>query len=198
MNEFGASIWSTAVLLFFLMDPLGNIPILLSVLKRYSEKKQRKIIIRECLIAFVILNIFLFFGYKILEFLNLQQESVTIAGGIILLIIGIRMIFPKPEGIMGSTGDEEPMLVPIAIPMIAGPSVLAFLILMAKNEPGHLGTSFISLTVAWLSSAVIMILAPYLYKVLRNRGLKAIERLMGMILVIMAVQMLINGIQLLF
>lgn len=198
MDEFGASIWSTAVLLFFLMDPLGNIPILLSVLKQYDEKKQRKVIIRECLIAFVILNIFLFFGYKILDFLDLQQESVTIAGGIILLIIGIRMIFPKPEGIMGSSGDDEPMLVPIAIPMIAGPSVLAFLILMAKNEPGHIGTSFISLTVAWVLSAIIMILAPYLHKFLRNRGLKAIERLMGMILVIMAVQMLINGIQLLF
>ncbi|TQD39473.1 MarC family protein [Haloflavibacter putidus] len=198
MDEFGASIWSTAVLLFFLMDPLGNIPILLSVLKQYNEKEQRKIIIRECLIAFLILNIFLFFGYKILEFLDLQKESVTIAGGIILLIIGIRMIFPKPEGVMGATGDEAPILVPIAIPMIAGPSVLAFLILMAKNEPGHLGTSFASLTIAWVLSAIIMILAPHLHKILKNRGLKAIERLMGMILVIMAVQMVINGIKLLF
>lgn len=198
MDDLGGSIWSAAVLLFFLMDPLGNIPVLLSVLKGLSPKRQRFIIIRELLIALGVLIIFLFGGQSLLNFLHLQQESVTIAGGIILLIIGLRMIFPHPEGIMGKQTDGEPFIVPIAIPMIAGPSVLAMLILMTKNEPDQLSNWFFALLFAWAITALLLLISPFLYKILRDRGLKAIERLMGMILVMMAVQMLINGIRILF
>ena len=198
MDDLGGSIWSAAVLLFFLMDPLGNIPVLLSVLKGVSPKRQRFIIIRELLIALVILVIFLFAGQSLLDFLHLQQESVTIAGGIILLIIGLRLIFPRPEGIMGEQADGEPFIVPIAIPMIAGPSVLAMLILMTKNEPKQLNNWFFALLIAWAISAILLLSAPFLYRILGERGLKAIERLMGMILVMMAVQMLINGVKILF
>ena len=198
MDDLGGSILSAAVLLFFLMDPLGNIPVLLSVLKGVSPKRQRFIIIRELLIALVILVIFLFAGQSLLDFLHLQQESVTIAGGIILLIIGLRLIFPRPEGIMGEQPDGEPFIVPIAIPMIAGPSVLAMLILMTKNEPEQLNNWFFALLIAWAISAILLLSAPFLYRILGERGLKAIERLMGMILVMMAVQMLINGVKILF
>jgi len=198
MNDLGGSIWSAAVLLFFLMDPLGNIPVLLSVLKDVSPKRQRFIIIRELFIALLILMIFLFGGQSLLTFLHLQQESVTIAGGIILLIIGLRLIFPRPEGVMGKQIDGEPFIVPIAIPMIAGPSVLAMLILMTKNEPEQLNNWFFAVLIAWGISAILLLTAPFLYRILRERGLKAIERLMGMILVMMAVQMLINGIKILF
>lgn len=198
MNDLGGSIWSAAVLLFFLMDPLGNIPVLLSVLKGISPKRQRIIIIRELLIALVILVIFLFGGQSLLNFLHLQQESVTIAGGIILLIIGLRLIFPRSDGVMGKQPDGEPFIVPIAIPMIAGPSVLAMLILMTKNEPEQLSNWFFALLIAWTITALLLLAAPFLYRILRERGLKAIERLMGMILVMMAVQMLINGIRILF
>jgi multiple antibiotic resistance protein len=188
---------SAAVLLFFLMDPLGNIPVILSVLKGIPPKRQRYIIFRELLIALGILLIFLFSGEALLNFLHLQQESVTIAGGIILLIIGLRMIFPKPGGIMGNTDDEEPFIVPIAIPMIAGPSVLAMLILMTKNSSEGTVHWLWALLVAWGISSVILLSAPFLFKILKSRGLKAIERLMGMILVMMAVQMLINGLKIL-
>ena len=198
MNDLGGSIWSAAVLLFFLMDPLGNIPVLLSVLKGISPKRQRIIIFRELLIALVILVIFLFGGQSLLNFLHLQQESVTIAGGIILLIIGLRLIFPRSDGVMGKQPDGEPFIVPIAIPMIAGPSVLAMLILMTKNEPEQLSNWFFALLIAWTITALLLLAAPFLYRILRERGLKAIERLMGMILVMMAVQMLINGIRILF
>lgn len=198
MNDLGGSIWSAAVLLFFLMDPLGNIPVLLSVLKGISPRRQRIIIIRELLIALVILVIFLFGGQSLLNFLHLQQESVTIAGGIILLIIGLRLIFPRSDGVMGKQPDGEPFIVPIAIPMIAGPSVLAMLILMTKNEPEQLSNWFFALLIAWAITALLLLAAPFLYRILRERGLKAIERLMGMILVMMAVQMLINGIRILF
>jgi len=197
MGELGNSILSAAVLLFFLMDPLGNIPVLLSVLKGIDPKRQRFIIARELAIALVILIIFLFAGKPLLNFLHLQQETVTISGGIILLIIGLRMIFPKPEGIMGANPDGEPFLVPIAIPLIAGPSVLAMLILMTQNNPNNTINWLLALFIAWASSAVILLAAPFLLKVLKHRGLTALERLMGMLLVMMAVQMLINGIRIL-
>lgn len=198
MNNLGGSILSAAVLLFFLMDPIGNIPVLLSVLKGIAPKRQRFIIIRELLIALVILIIFLFGGQNLLTFLHLQQESVTISGGIVLLIIGLRLIFPREEGVMGVQADGEPFIVPIAIPMIAGPSVLAMLILMTKNEPQYTINWLYALLLAWSSSALILLCAPFFYKILKERGLKAIERLMGMILVMMAVQMLINGVKILF
>lgn len=197
MVEIGNSVLSAAVLLFFLMDPLGNIPVLLSVLKGIDPKRQRIIILREVCIALVILIIFLFMGKPLLNFLHLQQEAVTISGGIILLIIGLRMIFPKAEGIMGHQPDGEPFLVPIAIPLIAGPSVLAMLILMTQSNPGNMINWFMAVVLAWISTAVILLTAPYLLRVLKLKGLTALERLMGMLLVMMAVQMLINGIRIL-
>jgi multiple antibiotic resistance protein len=189
----GNSIWSAAVLLFLLMDPIGNIPILLAVLKGIDLKRQRTIIIRELLIALGILVFFIFTGRPLLNFMHLQKEAVTIAGGIILLIIGLRMIFPKPEGVMGQTPGGEPFLVPIAIPMVAGPSVLSMLILMTQGGPGNRMSLLLSLVIAWVMSFLIMLVAPALIKVLKERGLIALERFMGMILVMMAVQMLLDG-----
>ena len=197
MVEIGGSILSAAVLLFFLMDPIGNIPVLLAVLKGIDPKRQRLIIIRELLIALVILVIFLFAGRPLLNFLHLQEEAVTISGGIILLIIGLRMIFPKPEGIMGHQPTGEPFIVPIAIPLIAGPSVLAMLILMTQSNPGNMTNWLLAVVLAWLFSSVILMAAPILLRILKERGLIALERLMGMILVMMAVQMLINGFRIL-
>ena len=189
----GNSIWSAAVLLFFLMDPIGNIPVLLAVLKGIESRRQRVIIIRELLIALGILLVFLVAGKPMLNFLHLQQEAVTIAGGIILLIIGLRMIFPKPEGVMGQAPGGEPFLVPIAIPMIAGPSVLSMLILMTEGSSGNRISLLFSLVIAWVMSFIILLVAPALIKVLKERGLIALERFMGMILVMMAVQMLLDG-----
>lgn len=198
MEDLGGSILSAAVLLFFLMDPLGNIPVMLSILKGIDPRRQRRIIARELLIALIILLVFLFAGKPLLQFLHLQQEAVTISGGIILLIIGLRMIFPNAEGLMGQQPDGEPFLVPIAIPMIAGPSVLAMLILMTQSTPGELINWFYSLIIAWFLTAIILLSAPVLLKLLKQRGLTALERLMGMVLVMMAVQMLINGFKILF
>ncbi|MDC6350894.1 MarC family protein [Zeaxanthinibacter sp. PT1] len=198
MDELGGSIWSAAVLLFLLMDPLGNIPLVLSVLKGIPAKRQRVIIARELLMALALLLLFLFLGKPLLRFLHLQQEAVTISGGLILLIIGLRMIFPKPEGIMGHQPGGEPFLVPIAIPMIAGPSVLAMLILMTQSGPAKMTNWFFAVLLAWGMSAVILLAAPILLRFLKERGLIAVERLMGMLLVMVAVQMLIDGFEVLF
>lgn len=193
--ESPSTIWSAAVLLLFVMDPLGNIPLFLSILKGTDPQRRRIIIIRELLIALGILMMFLFFGQGLLNFLHLDQESVTISGGIVLLIIGLRMIFPSREGVMGKQVDGEPFIVPLAIPLIAGPSALATLILMVNRDPGQMGQWVLALLVAWGTTAVILLFAPFLYKVLRDRGLSALERLMGMLLIMIAVQMLLNGIK---
>lgn len=193
---FNEQILSSAVVLFLVMDPLGNIPIFLSVLKDVDDKRRWKIILRELFIALGILLIFLFFGQNLLNLLHLQSESVSIAGGIILFLIGLKMIFPSRHGgVMGTNFDGEPLIVPLAIPLIAGPSALATLMLLVGTDPSNMLGWLSSLLIAWLSTAIILMLAPVFFKVLRRRGLAAMERLMGMILIMIAVQMLLNGIK---
>ena len=192
---FNAEIISSAVVLFFVMDPLGNIPIFLSLLKDIEPKRRWKIISRELLIALVILLIFLFFGQKLLSLLQLESESVSIAGGIILFIIGIRMVFPSRRGVMGDQLEGEPFIVPLAIPLIAGPSALATLMLLVNSDPTNMLNWLSVLMIAWTLTAVILLSAPIFYKILRRRGLAAIERLMGMILIMISVQMLVTGIK---
>ena len=191
---FNEAIISSAVVLFLVMDPLGNIPIFLSLLKDIEPKRRWKIISRELLIALVILLIFLFFGQRILDLLQLESESVSIAGGIILFIIGIRMVFPSRRGVMGDQLEGEPFIVPLAIPLIAGPSALATLMLLVNSDPDNMLNWLYVLLIAWVLTAVILLSAPIFYKILRKRGLAAIERLMGMILIMIAVQMFVNGI----
>ena len=195
MPEFNESVWSSAILLIFVMDPLGNIPLFLSLLKDFDEKRRRRIIIRELLIALAILMVFLFFGQSLLRTLSLEQESVTIAGGIVLMIIGLRMIFPTRDGVMGPQTAGEPFIVPLAIPLIAGPSALATLIVMVREDPEHMENWVFAVLIAWGVTATCLILAPFLYKILRVRGLTALERLMGMLLIMIAVQMVLSGIK---
>ena len=196
MFEQGTSVFSAAVVLFFVMDPLGNAPLFLSLLKDIEPKRRRWIIIRELLIALAIMLAFLFFGQNLLNLLELEQESVTIAGGIVLMIIGLRMIFPTKEGVMGDQGGGEPFIVPLAIPLVAGPSALATLILMVRSEPEALGGKWLlALLLAWGAASLVLSSAPFLYGMLKERGLSALERLMGMLLIMIAVQMLVNGLQ---
>lgn len=194
MLELSESVWSAALILLFVMDPLGNIPLFLTLLKNVEERRRRIIIVRELLAALVILLTFLFLGQPLLDFLHLQRESVAIAGGIVLLIIGIRMVFPTKEGVMGATPQGEPFIVPLAIPLIAGPSALATLILMVRSDPEQMLNWLAALLIAWSATAVLLLMAPVLYRILRERGLIAIERLMGMLLIMIAVQMFLDGI----
>lgn len=177
------------------MDPLGNTPLFLSLLKDLPAKRRRYIIARELLIALGIMLTFLFFGQGLLNLLELEQESVTIAGGIVLMIIGLRMVFPTKDGVMGDQTGGEPFIVPLAIPLIAGPSALATLILMVHSDPNALGKWISALMLAWGSAALVLSAAPFLYSLLKERGLSALERLMGMLLIMIAVQMLLNGLQ---
>ncbi len=187
------TIASAALLLFLILDPLGNIPVFLSMLRRLTPERQRVVLARELLIALLVLMGFLWAGKYALEVMHLRQESVAIAGGIVLFLIGIRMIFPPPEGLMGEIPDGEPFIVPMAIPLVAGPSGMAAVMLMGSNEPDRLWGWSLALMIAWGATAAILFSATSLYKLLGARALTAIERLMGMLLVAISVQMLLDG-----
>ncbi|MBW3550197.1 MAG: YhgN family NAAT transporter [Proteobacteria bacterium] len=188
-----SEIVSAALLLFLILDPLGNIPVFLSLLRNLPPERQRIVLARELLIALAVLMLFLWGGKYALEVMHLRQESVSIAGGIVLFLIGIRMIFPPPEGLMGEIPDGEPFIVPMAIPLVAGPSGMAAVMLMGSNDPGRLLDWSLALLLAWAVTAAILFCAPLLYKLLGRRALTAIERLMGMLLVAISVQMFLDG-----
>lgn len=189
------TIASAALLLFLILDPLGNIPVFLSLLRGLPPARQRVVLLRELLIALAVLLVFLWAGRYALQAMHLRQESVSIAGGIVLFLIGIRMIFPPPEGLMGELPEGEPFIVPMAIPMIAGPSGMAAVMLMGSQEPTRMGAWSLALLLAWAGTAAILFSATYLYKWLGQRALMALERLMGMLLVAISVQMLLDGVR---
>lgn len=186
---------SAVVTLFLVMDPLGNIPLFLSVLKSVRVERRRVVVLRELALAFIVLALFLFSGNALLRFLGLEQEAVSIAGGIVLFLIALRMIFPAEGAAQGETLEGEPFLVPLAIPLIAGPSALATLLLIQQTAGFSTPTLLLALTIAWGLTAIILLSSTVVFRVLGARGLIAVERLMGMLLVMVAVQMLMNGIK---
>jgi MarC family membrane protein len=185
---------SAALLLFLILDPLGNIPVFLGLLKPLPPARRRLVLARELLIALVVLLGFMWGGKYVLEAMHLRQESVSIAGGIVLFLIGLKMIFPSAEGMFGDLPDGEPFIVPMAIPLVAGPSGMAAVMLLGSQDPGRMGDWTLALVLAWLGTAVLLFSATFLYKVLGMRVLVAVERLMGMLLVAISVQMLLDGV----
>lgn len=186
---------TVAVTLFLVMDPIGNIPIFLSLLREMPPRRRLWVIARELLFAYIVLVVFLFFGQSLLNLFGLESESIQIAAGIILFIIALRMIFPIKGGVMGEDVEGEPFFVPLAVPLVAGPSTLAILLLLVRSDPGRMMDWFVAMTCAWLVSTLILFLANSLYRLLGRRGLIALERLMGMLLVTMAVQMFLDGVR---
>jgi MarC family membrane protein len=193
--ENSMSTLSAGLLLFLIMDPLGNVPLFLSLLRNVDPKRRQLVLARELVIALVVLFVFLFGGRYLLRVLQLKQESVSIAGGIVLFLIGVRMVFPPKEGIFGG-GDptREPFIVPMAIPGIAGPSAVAAVMLLANSHPGRAVDWSVALFLAWLATAVILLSSTYLFRYLGTSVLIAVERLMGMLLVALSVQMFLDGV----
>ncbi len=185
---------STAILLFMIMDPLGNLPIFLSVLNTVPEERRRVVLIREMIISLIVMLVFLFIGGHLMNLMGLRQESVAIGGGLVLMLIALRMIFPSKEGVLGPQPDGEPFIVPLAIPLTAGPSILAALMVMTHQFPGHPIQWLTAIFLAWGATATIMLFSGRLLKILGKKGIIAMERLMGMILVILSVQLLLDGI----
>jgi len=185
---------SIFIMLFLIMDPFGNIPVFLSILDKVKQERRRKVLIRELFLALIVIIGSVLGGKQIIAFLGLNQESISIAGGIILFLIAIRMIYPFQIFDIKSEAETEPFLVPLAVPLIAGPSLMAVLLLFSSNESGILSTLLLASILAWAGTFIILLSSTYLLNILKRRGLIALERLMGMILVALSVQLFLDGI----
>ncbi len=173
--------------LFLLMDSIGNVPLFISILKGIPRKRQLQIIFREMLIALSIMILFNFLGDYLLDALQVTQYTVLISGGIILFLIALKMIFPAREAEHVSVADKEPFIVPLAVPLVAGPAVLAAIILYSRQETGAL-SSVLAIMAAWIVTTLILLSSTFLNKIMGTRGITACERLMGLVLTMMAIQ----------
>lgn len=183
--------FSIAFSLFLLMDSIGNVPIFIAVLKELKPSRQRYIIFRELILALIIIVVFYLMGGPLLEFLGITQQAVLIAGGVILFMIALKMVFPQPKSNHWSQ-DREPFLVPLAVPLVAGPAVLSA-VMIYSHEEVHKMVALSAIFAAWVLSTIILLSSTILRKILGEKGIKACEKLMGLILVMIAVQMFLNG-----
>jgi multiple antibiotic resistance protein len=189
------TIFSAAVLLFLVLDPFGNIPFFISALQNVPRERHRLVIVRELGIALLVLVVFLFAGEHILKALQISEPALRAAGGTVLFLIAIRMVFPRPGASVGEELAGEPFIVPLAIPYVAGPSALASVLLIMNQEPERWPEWLGALLIAWFLTGLIILMSSLLAKSLGKRVLIAIERLMGMLLVALAIQMLMTGIR---
>jgi MarC family membrane protein len=186
---------SAVIILTLVADPFGNMPLVNAMLGGVAESRRRLIVARECLIAYGLLLAFMFGGKSFLDLLHLSQTSLSIAGGVILFMIAIRMVFAKLNGAFGSGAGAEPFIVPLATPLIAGPSALATVMLMATRDPGMVGMWAAAITVTMVITTVVLMAGTQLHRWLGDHAMHAIERLMGLILTAIAVEMLLAGIR---
>lgn len=188
------TILSATLLLILVLDPFGNIPFFLVELERVDPARHRRILVRELAIALAALLIFLFAGQWLLTSLRISEPALNVGGGIILFLIAIRMIFPRPRGWLEEDLDGEPFIVPLAIPYVAGPSALISVMFIMKREPHRWPEWLLATLLAWLVTALVVYFASALRRILGKRGLIAVERLMGMVLITLAVEMLLDGV----
>jgi MarC family membrane protein len=186
---------SATILLILVIDPFGNVPLVVSALASTPSERHVRIVLRECLIAYGLLLVFLFGGQAFLALMHLSETSLTIAGGVILFLIALRMVFSHPEGVFGAASGSEPFIVPLAIPAIAGPSALATVMLMASRDPAHSSVWALALTGAMAVTTLTLIAAGWLQRLLGDRVIRAFERLMGLVLTAVAVEMLLGGLK---
>jgi MarC family membrane protein len=192
----GYTFASATILLVLITDPFGNIPVFISALKPVAPERRVVVILREVAIAFVILLLFMLVGDRFLQMMSLTPVSLKIGGGIVLFLIAIRMIFPRPD-IVGAQAVPlgEPLIVPLAIPGLAGPSALATVMLLTSQAPGQTMEWIGALTVTMAICALVLTMAERIQRLLGERTVMAFERLMGLVLVAISVEMVLAGIK---
>jgi multiple antibiotic resistance protein len=186
---------SAVFTLTLVMDPLGNIPLFMTALKAVPEERRRAVVTRELIIALGVMVFFLFFGKYIMGFLALDMVALSVGGGIVLFLIAIQMIFPPHHSTFGENPGGEPFIVPLAIPLVAGPSTLTTILIFSMREPGAWRITLGEVAASWVINVVILSFAARLSRLLGQRGLLAMEKLMGMILVTISVQMVMTGLK---
>ena len=186
---------SALVILLLVTDPIGNIPLFVALLRPVAPERRIPVIVRECAIALAVLMAFAIFGRWLLDLFGLSDRSLTLAGGMILFLIALRMIFRSPEGIFGESPSGEPLIVPLAIPSIAGPAAIATVVLLVSRAPQRMGEWLAAVAVAMVVSLAVLLLAERISRWVGERALIAFERLMGLLLTAIAVEMLLRGIE---
>jgi MarC family membrane protein len=186
---------SAVVILLLVTDPIGNIPLFVSLLHRVDPARRVPVIARECAIALGVLLLFVLFGRTLLDAFGLSAQSLNLAGGVILFLIALRMIFRTPEGIFGDSPSGEPFIVPLAIPSIAGPAAIATVVLLVSRAPERLPEWLAAVTVAIATSFIVLIFAERISRWVGEHVLVAFERLMGLLLTAIAVEMLLRGVE---
>jgi MarC family membrane protein len=189
------SFFQTFILLLLVTDPFGNVPLFVSALNPVAQSRRARIVVRECAIAFLLLLLFMFFGRHFLTALQLSEVSLRIGGSVILLLIAIRMVFPHPDGVLGRTEGGEPFIVPLAIPALAGPSALATVLLFTANSAEEVMIHVAALAAVGVVWLAVFLSADRLQRLLGAQVMTAFERLMGLILAAMSVEMLLGGVR---
>ncbi len=188
------SVFSMAFTLFLLMDPIGNIPIYLAILQKIDGRRKLWIIFREKIIALIVIIVFAYFGDDFLKSLGISHEAIFLAGGIVLFIMALKLTFPEDGSLLDSLAiDGEPLVFPLAIPLVAGPSVLAA-VMIYSHQLENVSVLYIAIGIAWVGSTIILLGSTFLQKILGIRGIKAMERLMGLILMLIAINMFLKGV----
>ena len=187
---------SAFILLLLVLDPFGSLPIYISVLRGVAPPRRRVVALRESLIAFAVLAAFMLGGQVFLDVMRLSERSLEVAGGVILLIIAVRMIFSSGSGVYEAPAEgTEPFIFPLAVPLLAGPSAMASVLLLASREPARMAVWMGALTAAMAVSAVVMLTADRLRRLLGDSMVAAIEKLMGLVLTAVAVEMILAGLK---
>jgi MarC family membrane protein len=187
-----ATAFSLALIFFLVANPVGNSPAIMALIKDYDFERQKKIMLREAFISFLIALFFQFFGEYFLATLKISDYALSCTGGIVLFILALRMIFHAPETTTETTKKSEPFIVPIAMPIISGPGLMTIIMVKTRIVPDFWLVT-LGIIIAWIGVTLVLGFAPYLQKLLGKRGMDAMEQVMGMILALIAVNMIVNG-----
>jgi len=198
------TLFTITLILFLIMDPIGNISSFLSQLQDLPHARQRWVILREMGFALAAMVIFYLIGETIFNFLNISEVTLRISSGVILFIVALQILFSNFSSIRANLPKGHPFVIPLAIPLIAGPTLLATIMLYAHLSTDmspifwglELPTILLAIIVSWLAALVVLMFSTELQRLLGDNGLVACEKLMGMILILLAIQRFMEGIKL--
>ncbi len=186
---------SALILLLLVLDPLGSLPVFIPIMRAVPPERRRWVALREVLIAFAVLFLFMFFGNGFLQVMRLSERSLEVAGGVILLMVAIRMIFSHEGGVYGVPEGREPLIFPLAVPLLAGPSAMATVLLLASRQPERVWTWIGALSCAMAVSGLALVLCDHIRRWIGDSVVSALEKLMGLVLTAIAVEMVLAGLK---
>ena len=189
------SFLSAFILLLLVLDPLGSLPVFIPIMRTVAPERRTRVALREVLIAFAVLFAFMFFGDVFLRVMRLSERSLEVAGGVILLMVAIRMIFSAEGGVYGTPDGKEPFIFPLAVPLLAGPSAMATVLLLASRQPDRVLAWAGALTCAMAVSGAVLLLCERIRRLLGDSVVSALEKLMGLVLTAIAVEMILAGLK---